>query len=958
MGWVEEHMPTGDPGLPIDPATWLRAALPRLTTPATLGILCAGLDVKLAEVAPAHLAFAGRVDALLAHLQAQGDQRLSVLCDALLADEPTLRRAQQLGLGQALSALSTANALSPGKVPEPGQRTGTVQRAPQICHPLATGICPRWAELATLNAYVRAGAHVVLVRGEPGLGKSVVLGQWLASFLDGPAAPAGSTAGSAASAAQAIWQLAAFSGLFYWSFSCEPDLTSFWAALADYVLVDRLPGTGSDPFPNRPSLDSQPAQSLAQRKRALWSALAASTPPILLVLDGLEHWQRGPGLSQPAPQPPDLPGSLHEPALQQLLSHSLLSTRADSGLVLVATVEQSIPWVQPWLGRRCVELPLPPLTDAEAALVAARPWLAEAAPAPVALPPQVSRAQGHPLMVVLLTAQQRLADSPLPPPDVPPLGATPLACLPAALASLCAALSPSASALLLLCVLCPRSLSVGALRRLVLALVEAAHSAQRGPWLVALRPLIETTDPTDPLRPLHPLVSHGLVCCTPATWPPTDSAQIGLHPHVHALLLDQWGLRAALADPERSLLHHLAWICLHTDQPALTLSILHERLAGYPTLLARRDHARWLLSILRALYFSVAPRAMHDLVWQERYGQFLYWEAETLMCLGQLDTALIAAQRQWPLGIPPSPARQAQQARVARLSGQLPSALALATLARQRADDPLALCEIALETAAIYLLLGELSLMDIHLREVAIHLRDRSHPAQPTAPLPLPTDGLHTTWQCLTARRALCLGQLELAAVVLREEPGHPPSPERSLLRAELLRAQRQLPQALAVLTPLLSEDQLPLPLQAAILLSTARLHRELGQLASAKAAAERLLALTTTHHLGIHRIDALLLTGSLQLRSTDTTQAEHDARDALALATDPRCGYRVGEADALHLLAITLLARRPASSPSDQQEALAHLTDELTLREAMGDPTSREVHWQILRLRSGHTAH
>ena len=76
------------------------------------------------------------------------------------------------------------------------------------------------------------------------------------------------------------------------------------------------------------------------------------------------------------------------------------------------------------------------------------------------------------------------------------------------------------------------------------------------------------------------------------------------------------------------------------------------------------------------------------------------------------------------------------------------------------------------------------------------------------------------------------------------------------------------------------------------------------------------------------------------------------DGRDALAYAGAPGCGYLWGEADALHLLATVLIAGRPALSSPRHAEAVAHLSDELELRERMSDSTAPEVRWLLRRLR------
>jgi hypothetical protein len=104
---------------------------------------------------------------------------------------------------------------------------------------------------------------------------------------------------------------------------------------------------------------------------------------------------------------------------------------------------------------------------------------------------------------------------------------------------------------------------------------------------------------------------------------------------------------------------------------------------------------------------------------------------------------------------------------------------------------------------------------------------------------------------------------------------------------------------------------------------------------------------------LGCHRVDLLVLRGQLSLRRNDIAAAESDARDALAYATAPGSSYLYGEADALHVLATAMLISQPVAPSVRHSEALAHLTDELELRERMADPTTPEVRWLLRRLRT-----
>ena len=121
----------------------------------------------------------------------------------------------------------------------------------------------------------------------------------------------------------------------------------------------------------------------------------------------------------------------------------------------------------------------------------------------------------------------------------------------------------------------------------------------------------------------------------------------------------------------------------------------------------------------------------------------------------------------------------------------------------------------------------------------------------------------------------------------------------------------------------------------------------------AAAAALGTALAMDEELSLASYRIDLLNLRGQLQLRRSNPMSAERDARDALAHAMAPECGYQWGEADSLHLLAVTLLSSRPQVQSLKHSEAIDHLSDELELRDRMQDPTAPEVRWLIRRLRT-----
>ena len=95
-------------------------------------------------------------------------------------------------------------------------------------------------------------------------------------------------------------------------------------------------------------------------------------------------------------------------------------------------------------------------------------------------------------------------------------------------------------------------------------------------------------------------------------------------------------------------------------------------------------------------------------------------------------------------------------------------------------------------------------------------------------------------------------------------------------------------------------------------------LRLDTGHFDGAAAAFGPALGLAGEHGFGTYRIDLLVGRGALFLRRGDLESGERDARDALAFATAPGCGYLWGEAEALHLLATVLISGRPtAGSPA-----------------------------------------
>lgn len=447
---------------------------------------------------------------------------------------------------------------------------------------------------------------------------------------------------------------------------------------------------------------------------------------------------------------------------------------------------------------------------------------------------------------------------------------------------------------------------------------------------------------------------------------------VDLHPQLRPLLVSEW-LRergGAVVDPRLPalgplprgesalvLLELLARMLLSVGLSDRGYALLVTRLGGYLYHVHGLGRGRRFLSLVRLLYPLVASTAMHDVTWKRRYAQLLTWEGETLRDLGQLDAALVTAQRQWPLGSPPAPERLCQQARVLLRLGKLAQASHMARLARQSAQSPLDAASSALELASIELLRGDAAMCQVYLQDSTNALSEE--PFLITQPA---GSELLAMLDLLSAQRALRLGldgparaALDRcrASALLRHS-------ERLLAfcdvaQAELLRRERSYEPAAQALHRAVTYASRSGDMEMLIVggLAQARLRMQTGHIEAAGAALTAALALAVEHSFVCHRIDLLIVRGALALRRGESLRAERDARDALAYAMAPGCGYQWGEADSLHLLATALLVGRPSRGAPRHGEAIAHLSDELELRERMSDPAAPDIHFQLRRLRA-----
>ena len=945
--------------------SWLRQNLTGLCSPALLGVACAGIGVELWQIAPAHLPDPDRAGLLLDHLLDTG--RVRSFVQVLLVEEATREESRRRGLPELLRA------------PEPP----AVQTEVKLCQPPATTQTwvGRSAELAQLDAHLAKKTRVLTISGPIGSGKSALLGRWLAErqLLD-----------------PASFAKAGISGVFYWSFTHDPDVPSCLLAAAEYALGTTTPSHQGGP-PSRLFCDETASErALGQ----LLLGLRRHTAPLLIVLDGLERFQVGcvpPSGAPTVPSPLDgdytLPlGELRDPQLRTLLGELAM---LGSPALLVATVERPIPSLQSWQ-RGAAHLDLAPLEATDGVALLRQLGVSRGPDSDAEQ--RVSELGGHALTVDLLgrylstyyQGDARAVTYAELPSDVPSGELGPL--LGRVVRAHLQALSPSHRQLLELCALIPGPVRVSTLT----ALLRAADPERsdrtppppaNNPSAVFLVPpqLVSMLPPLSWLQPslLSRLEELERVGFAHLLSTPAGDWVVDVHPLLRTHLCAEWlqgrggyvprldgdgaeqsdgpgGDMPLLPQGEEALdlFEQLIGLLLRAGQSDVAFAVLCHRLGGYLHMVLHLGRPRRLLGILRRLYPALAALAISDGRWQRRYAHLLAWETETLRTLGQLDAALVTAQRQWPIGSGALPGSLSRQARIHRLAGRLEQALEAATAAQHSAVASSEAVIAALEQAAVQLLRGDAAMTLIHLRDVKSRLRE-----QPTLRRQR-WDGLSLgAWlQREHARRALRLGDVPRARQLI----------ERSRAAAEREGSEVDLAQLDVLLGDVLRRDGQHEPAaqalhraltfagrsgDAEVLVSgglvQARLRMDTNHYEGAAAALGTALAMAQELGLLCHRVDLLVLRGLLSLRRNEVAAAENDARDALAYATAPGGGYLYGEADALHLLTTAILTGQPAAPSARHSEALAHLADELELRERMADPTTPEVRWLLRRLRS-----
>ena len=950
---------------------FLRMQLPTLCPPTLLGVPCVSLGIELWRVAPAHLPHEQRIEQLLAHLQ--DNNRLQAFAHALLLEDATASVAIEHGLPVLLGEPTALGSIS----------------GPEVCHPLpstATWV-GRAAELGALDRHWQAGGRVISVTGPMGMGKSALLSRWLTDR--GLLEPANfSTAG--------------ICGAFYWSFTHDPDVTAFMLAAAHYAIGagGQQPLTLTAPL-GRSGCD----QAIAERARLqLLSALRRRSLPLLLVLDGLERLQVGGAMPSPlsvavsdtwaALSPATDPGELGDPNLSALLRELAVP---GSPAVVVCTLERTVPSLQAWRPVGYAQIELAPLLGGDGVhllrmLGANRGTDSDGEQ-------RATELSGHALSVELLgrylTAYYQGDSRAVTYAELPSEGpsgevSTHLARMVRAHLQ---ALGEQYRRLLDLCALVPGPLPLAALESL-LRVAESdrpSHDAATPPVMPtpgAFAPPIQLSNlfPAAPwckpsiLDRLQDLERLGLLQLLTTA---SGERVIVLHPLLRTQLLTEWLATAGghiprqdVAGAEQSdspggdvpvlpqgegaidLLEQLLGMLLRAGHPDVAFAVLSHRLGGFVHMVLHLGRPRRLLGLLRRLYPALAALALRDPRWQRRYAHLLAWEAEALRILGQLEAALVTAQRQWPIGSGPLPGSWARQARIHRLAGRLQQAEQTAHLALLLATSDAEQVIGALEMAALLLLKGDPALCQVYLRQVELQLHN-----QPWLRA-MRWDGLSLgAWlQREQARHALRIGAQARARTLI----------ESSRQSAEREHSEVDLAQCDVLLGEALRREGLHEPAahslhralqfasrsgDAEVLVSgglgQARQRLELGHYEAAASSLGTALAMAVEIGLGCYRIELLLLRGGMHLRRNDLVAAENDARDALAMASAPGCGYQWGEADALHLISTILLVTRPARGSAPHQEAIAHLTDELALREAMHDPTVQEIRWLLRRLKT-----
>lgn len=916
---------------------WLRDHLIGLLDRVSLGIFCAGQGLRLDHVASPLLPMGELVPALIAHLSTHVSLRR--FAAALLADEEVGPRARALGLGVLL-----------GELPP---RTGP--RSPQISHrlPRVSAFAGRAEQLSTLDWAWQEGARVMAVCAPPGCGKTALVQHWLdGRGLSDPRR----------------WRDFGVEGLFVWSFAADPDVAGFLRAAADYV-------EGRPPVSSPLDEGAPLPEDVSRRRdlRRLLQGLSRLRGHVLIILDGLERFQTGPGGDAPVPMvgaqdDAYRPGEITDPDLRSLL---IELSAVDGESALLCTLEREVPSLQPWRGSGYISVRVPPLPLADGVKMLRQLGVARGGDADAER--RCAEHGGHALTLDLLGRYLRtyyrgdaraVTVSELPPSEHARLPEAPT--LRRVLRAQVQALTESQRGLLDVCVLLPGPVPLSSLSSLAQAAQE--HGAQGLAVEGLLQPLRGLDAAALQVR-LSELAALGLV----HLHADPEGAVVDVHPLLRRLLYQGWlaqrGGRAATAveslrggDPlprtqDTAVLDLLEQLVLASLQAGLIGEAYHlvtARMGGYPHLGRDLGEYRRLVTVLRILSPVLLTVAEGNPTWALRSVRVAAWEAAALRDLGQLGESLGASGRAVSGRTGPVLAARAWQAESYLLSGRLRQAAAAASDAFYGARTAVSRVAAAVQQARVLLLLGEVALSRVHLMEAALTLRE-----QPEAICEWTGRSMREILNLEQAHLLLRLSDIEQVralvgrchAVAMRDGRGKDLA-LLDILTGELARRERDALEAAQAVHRALSWGSRSGDAEVLVRagLCHARLRMDAGNLDGAASALGMALPAALEMGMDLDRIDLLLLRGYLLLRRGDTAGAENDARDALAYAMAPECGYLWGEADALHLLSLVLLCGR-RSGVIRVKEAAAHLADELELRERMQDPKAEDVRWLLQRV-------
>lgn len=464
-----------------------------------------------------------------------------------------------------------------------------------------------------------------------------------------------------------------------------------------------------------------------------------------------------------------------------------------------------------------------------------------------------------------------------------------------------------------------------------------------------------------------------------------EALLIDIHPLLRRLLYKSWldarvgravpssGAGGPAQDPAEvlpkaqdtavlDLLEQLVLVALQAGLLSEAHDLLAIRLGGYRHLGRATGEYRRLLGVLRILSPVLATVAEGDPLWTRRCARTLAWEAATLCDLGQLSAALAVTEGSGNgadsvrYGLPGGgriPGALVWQIDAYLLLGQLRTARELAGTAMLQARSVASRVLAAVQQARVLLFLGETSLARLYLIEAELLLRE-----QPGALIEWNGMALRDLLERERVQLLLRVGDTRAArrhlhacaTTALRDGHGKDLA-QIDILQGEIARRERDPLDASQAIHRALSWGSRSGDVEVLVRagLCHARIRMDAGNLDGAASAIGMALPAAQEMNLGVDRIDLLLCRGQLGLRRGELQAAEADARDALAYATAPDCGYLWGEADALHLLSMVLLSGHALSTRI--LEASTHLTDEIELREQLQDPRAAEARWLLRRL-------